>query len=83
MYCGIPEGNLPSFSWASFASAGLSVRGSNVGSKKEVLEMLELVAREGGEKWWSWVQVEEMGKVGETLEKVERGEVRYRWVMKN
>src|SRR5690606_4530272 len=31
VYCGIPEGNLPSFSWASFATSNLSIRGSNVG----------------------------------------------------
>ena len=82
VYCGIPEGNLPSFSWASFAISNLSIRGSNVGSKKEVLEMLELVAGAGGEKCWSWIEVVPMAKAGEVLERLDRGDVRYRFVLK-
>jgi len=82
VYCGIPEGNLPSFSWASFATSNLSIRGSNVGSKKEILQMLELVAATGGEKCWSWIEIVPMAKAGEVLERLDRGDVRYRFVLK-
>ncbi|KAF8424166.1 chaperonin 10-like protein [Tirmania nivea] len=81
VYCGIPEGNLPNFSWASFGTSNLSIKGSNVGSKKEVLQMLELVAAAGGEKCWSWIEIEPMAKAGEVLERLDRGDVRYRFVL--
>ncbi|KAF8449635.1 chaperonin 10-like protein, partial [Terfezia claveryi] len=82
IYCGIPEGNLPSFSWGSFATSNLSIRGSNVGSKKEILQMLEMIAATGGEKCRSWIEIVPMAKACEVLERLNRGDVRYRFVLK-
>lgn len=77
--CGIPEGKLPQLSWVDLAQANLAVRGSNVGSKKEIYEMLELVAEKGLE---GWVEVGEMKDLGKYVEKMEKGEARYRYVLK-
>lgn len=76
--CGIPEGDLPTIKWADIASANLAIRGSNVGSKKEVAEMLEFVKEKGVK---SWVQVMPMSRAGEVVEMLERGEGRYRFVL--
>lgn len=77
--CGIPEGDLPAVGWAELAGGNLAVRGSNVGSKREVGEMLEVVRRGGVE---GWVQVRGMGEVGEVLRELEGGAGRYRFVLK-
>ncbi|KAL7273948.1 hypothetical protein RUND412_003175 [Rhizina undulata] len=77
--CGIPEGELPRLSWADLASANLAIRGSNVGSKKEVLEMLKLVKERGLR---GWVQVKDMADVKEVVTDLEAGKGRYRWVLK-
>ncbi|KAI5776898.1 NADPH-dependent medium chain alcohol dehydrogenase [Geopyxis carbonaria] len=77
--CGIPEGDLPKIAWGDIATANLAIRGSNVGSKKEVAEMLAMVAEKGVE---SVVQVLPMSKAKEAVEMMERGEARYRIVLK-
>lgn len=77
--CGIPEGDLPRLSWADIAAANLAIRGSNVGSKKEVAEMLELVKEKGVQ---SWVEVVGMKDVEDVVKRLDRGECRYRYVLK-
>ena len=56
-----------------------ALRGSNTGSMKEALEMLELAASVGLKGW-----MEEMpgSKCAEAIEKMERGESRYQIVLK-
>lgn len=77
--CGIPEGKLPPLEWADIATANLAIRGSNVGSKKEVLEMLRMVADKGVK---SWVNVLPMSEAKSAVERMDRGEASYRFVLK-
>ena len=55
------------------------MRGSNTGSRKEVLEMLKLMEKRGIR---SWVEVMDIGMCGEAIERMERGEARDRIVLK-
>ena len=77
--CGIPEGKLPAIEWADIATSNLAIRGSNVGSKKEVIEMLKMVEEKGVK---SWVNVVPMKDVSKAVEGMERGEAHYRYVLK-
>jgi alcohol dehydrogenase (NADP+) len=79
VYVGIPEGDLPSLAPGVMIGNGSALRGSNTGSRKEVLEMLELVEKSGIR---TWVEVLEMERCREAVEKMERGEARYRIVLK-
>jgi len=49
--CGLPNEELPPVSAFMFASNGGHLGGSHIGSKKEVLEMLDLVAKNGVKSW--------------------------------
>ena len=75
---GMPEGNLPAVPPVSLVYSNASLRGSNIGSRKEILEMLDLVAKSGVK---SWVQVRKMKEAGKVLEDMEEGKGRYRWVL--
>lgn len=77
--CGIPEGKLPPIEWADIATGNLAIRGSNVGSKKEVEEMLRAVEEKGVR---SWVQVLPMREVKTAVERMDKGEAAYRFVLK-
>jgi alcohol dehydrogenase (NADP+) len=79
VYVGIPEGNLPTLAPGVMIGNGSALRGSNTGSRKEVLEMLKLVEKKGIR---SWVEVMEIGKCVEAIERMEKGEARYRIVLK-
>jgi alcohol dehydrogenase (NADP+) len=79
VYVGIPEGNLPTLAPGVMIGNGSALRGSNTGSRKEVLEMLKLVEKRGIR---SWVEVMEIGICGEAIERMEKGEARYRIVLK-
>jgi alcohol dehydrogenase (NADP+) len=75
---GMPEGKLPPVPPTSLVYSNISIRGSNIGSRKEVLRMLELVDKKGAE---SWVQLRKMREGGQVLEDMRRGKGRYRWVL--
>lgn len=75
---GMPEGNLPAIPPVSLVYSNASLRGSNIGSRKEILLMLDLVEKEGVK---SWVQVRKMKEGGQTLDDMDRGKGRYRWVL--
>jgi alcohol dehydrogenase (NADP+) len=79
VYVGIPEENLPTLAPGVMIGNGSALRGSNTGSRKEALEMLKLVEKRGIR---SWVEVMEMGMCGEAIGRMERGEARYRIVLK-
>lgn len=76
--CGIPEGELPKLSWVDLAQANLAIRGSNVGSKGEIYEMLKIV-KNGGVK--SWVETGNMKNLATHVKWMEKGEVKYRFVL--
>jgi alcohol dehydrogenase (NADP+) len=75
---GMPEGNLPPIPPVSLVYGNISLRGSNIGSRKEILQMLDLVAEKGVQ---SWVQVRKMKEGGRVLEDLDNGKGRYRWVL--
>jgi len=68
VYVGIPESNLPSLAPSLMIGNNSAVRGSNIGSKKEVLEMLELVKKSS---IISWIETMPMSKCVDAIEKVE------------
>jgi alcohol dehydrogenase (NADP+) len=75
---GMPEGNLPAIPPVSLVYSNISLRGSNIGSRKEILQMLDLVAKKGVK---SWVQLRKMEEAGQVLEDMDAGKGRYRWVL--
>jgi alcohol dehydrogenase (NADP+) len=75
---GMPEGNLPAVPPVALTYSNASLRGSNIGSRQEILEMLDLVAKKGVK---SWVQLRKMKEGGQVLEDMENGKGRYRWVL--
>jgi len=75
---GMPEGNLPAIPPESLVYSNASLRGSNIGSRKEILKMLDIVAEKGVK---SWVQLRKMKEGGEVLEDLDKGKGRYRWVL--
>lgn len=75
---GMPEGNLPAIPPVSLVYSNISLRGSNIGSRKEILKMLEVVEKNGVK---SWVQLRKMKEGGQALEDMDKGIGRYRWVL--
>jgi len=75
---GMPEGNLPAIPPVSLVYSNASLRGSNIGSRKEILKMLELVSENDVK---SWVQLRKMKEAGQVLEDMDNGKGRYRWVL--
>ena len=75
MICdGLPKNSLPEI--APFdLSGGCAIGGSHIGSKKEVISMLELACQQNLR---SWIEVLPMSKAKEGVERVDRGDVRYR-----
>lgn len=78
VYVGIPETALPSLPPTLMIGNNSALRGSNTGSKKEVLQMLELATKSNIK---TWIEVMPMTKCIEAIEKVERGDQRYRIVL--
>jgi alcohol dehydrogenase (NADP+) len=76
VYVGIPEVSLLVLPPTLMVGNNSALKGSNTGSKKEVLRMLELAVRAGVE---SWIAVMPMTKCVDAIERVERGaEISYR-----
>jgi len=78
VYVGIPEADLPALPPGLMIGNNSSLRGSNTGSRKDVLEMLELVK---SKRIRSWVSVHPMSQASEVVQKQARGEARYRFVL--
>lgn len=80
VYVGIPESDLPALPPTLLIGTNAAVRGSNTGSKKEVLQMLELVEKHNIKPW---VEVLPMSQCSEVVQKQARGEARFRYVLKS
>jgi alcohol dehydrogenase (NADP+) len=78
VYVGIPECDLPPLPPTLMVGNNSALRGSNTGSRKDVLEMLDLVVSESIR---SWVSVYPMAQCAEVLKKQINGEARYRFVL--
>lgn len=79
IYVGIPEDDLPRLPPPLMIGNNAALRGSNTGSKKEVLEMLDLVVAKGIK---SWIQEFPMSQCSAVLAKQANGDSKYRFVLK-
>lgn len=77
---GLPEGEGWQVSPQSLISNGCLIGSSHLGSRKETLEMLDIAARQGIKSWVETVPVSEKG-CAEALERVHKGDVRYRFTL--
>ena len=80
LFVAIPEGNLPPIRPSTMIGSNVAMRGSNTGSKEEVVAMLELAAKANIK---SWVDELPMTSVNEAITRLDKGDVRYRIVLKN
>lgn len=78
VYVSIPAGNLPTLPPTLMIGSNSALRGSNIGSKKKVLEMLELAVKAKVE---NWIEIMPMAECVDAIERVEKGEHRYRVVL--
>jgi len=76
---GLPEGPIPPLKAHDMIQNGCSISSSHIGSKKECLEMLNLAVRANVKSWIQEVQIGEV-ECGKTVEKLYKGEARYRYV---
>ncbi|KAK4976742.1 hypothetical protein LTR42_002787 [Elasticomyces elasticus] len=79
VYVGIPEHDLAALPPGLMIGNNSALRGSNTGSRKDVLEMLELVK---SKRTRSWVSVHTMSQASEVVQKQAKGEARYRFVLR-
>lgn len=77
MCVGLSEEPLPEIA-AFDLIRGCAIAGSHLGNKKEAIAMLELASKQN---LHSWIEVLPMSKAKEGVERVDRGDVRYRCVL--
>ncbi|KAK0489498.1 NADPH-dependent alcohol dehydrogenase [Armillaria luteobubalina] len=75
----LPDEALPDLYGTSFISNGCSLSGSQIGSKKEAIQMLNIAVEKGVK---SWIDVRPMSEVGECVKRVKENKVKYRHVLK-
>lgn len=79
VYVGIPEGDLPPLPPTLMIGNNSALRGSNTGSRKDVLEMMDLVISKGIK---GWVEEIPMSQCSTAIQRQLKGESRYRFVLK-
>jgi alcohol dehydrogenase (NADP+) len=79
---GLPGGDGITVRNQSFLANGCFVGTSHLGSRRETLEMLQLAADKGIKSWVQEVPISEAG-LKESLSKLEKHDVRYRFCMTN
>lgn len=77
---GAPEDNLPSIPAFTLIVKGCKIGGSQIGSPKEIEEMLRFAVEKGVKPW---VQVRGMKEANQTVVDMEEGKARYRYVLVN
>ncbi|KAK9459733.1 chaperonin 10-like protein [Lipomyces oligophaga] len=77
---GLPEAPIPQFYFGPIVSNNLSLRGSVLGSREEIKEMLDLAATQGIKSWITTYPMDEVNKV---LPLMEANKARYRFVLCN
>ncbi|KAL0952996.1 hypothetical protein HGRIS_007204 [Hohenbuehelia grisea] len=75
----IPDDHLPTIQSFDLVKNGALIGGSHIGSKKDVLAMLDLVVEKGVK---AWIELLPMSKCGEAIQSVKDNHVRYRKVLK-
>jgi alcohol dehydrogenase (NADP+) len=77
--CGLPDGDLPSINPFTLIMNNVAIRGSNIGSKAEAIEMLQL-AKDANVK--SWIEIRPMSECSQVVQDLDDGKARYRYVLK-
>jgi len=77
---GLPEGEGQVVKTQTFLGNGCLIGGSHLGSRKEVLRMLDLAAEKGIESWVEEIQIGEEG-LKEALTRLHKNDVRYRFTL--
>lgn len=77
---GLPEGSGQEVKTQSFMSNGCLIGASHLGSRKEVLAMLDLAVEKGVKSWVETIQIGEDG-LKEALTRVHGNDVRYRFTL--
>jgi alcohol dehydrogenase (NADP+) len=77
---GAPEDKLPQIAAFSLIGKGCKIGGSQIGSPKEIEEMLNLAAEKGVKPW---VQKRNMRDANRAVVEMEDGKARYRYVLVN
>ncbi|KAF5329884.1 hypothetical protein D9611_013395 [Ephemerocybe angulata] len=75
----LPDDALPPIQTFSLTASGVYLGGSHIGSKAEILEMLDLAVKEGVK---SYIEMLPMKEVGKAVQGMKAGKVRYRYVLK-
>ncbi len=78
IYVGMPESEWPALRSQTMASNGAKIGSSHIGSKEEILAMLDLVAEK---KIVPWVKTMPMKDAAKAISAIEDGSVRYRTVL--
>jgi len=77
---GLPEGAGTEIKNADFISNGCLIGASHLGSRKEVLAMLDLAAEKGIKSWVEEVQIGAK-ELSEAVQKLKKNDVRYRFTL--
>ncbi|KAF3491713.1 oxidoreductase [Arthroderma uncinatum] len=77
---GLPEEDGPSIKAQSFMANGVLMGASHLGSRREMLEMLQLAADKGLQSWVEEVQIGETG-LKDAVIRMKGGDVRYRFTL--
>ncbi|KAF2682868.1 GroES-like protein [Lentithecium fluviatile CBS 122367] len=77
---GAPEDNLPAIAAFALIAKGCKIGGSQIGSPKEIEEMLRFAAEKGVKPW---VQTRPMKEANRSVVDMEDGKARYRYVLFN
>ncbi|TEB23874.1 NADPH-dependent alcohol dehydrogenase [Coprinellus micaceus] len=76
----IPDDHLPPIHAFDLVPSGIMLAGSHIGSKADVIEMLELAANK---KVKSRTEILDMSKAGEAVKNLKNNNVRYRFVLRS
>ncbi|PVI08088.1 GroES-like protein [Periconia macrospinosa] len=77
---GAPEDKLPAIMAFALIAKGCKIGGSQIGSPKEIEEMLKFAAEKGVKPW---VQKVPMKQANKAVVEMEQGKARYRFVLEN
>lgn len=77
---GAPEDKLPRFGAYSLIQKGVKIGGSNIGSPKDIEEMLSFAVEKGVKPW---IEQRSMKEANKSVVDMEDGKARYRYVLVN
>ncbi|TNY24000.1 NADP-dependent alcohol dehydrogenase [Rhodotorula diobovata] len=78
--CALPESKLPPFFAHALVGKSLTLAGSLIGGTSEIAELFDLAAKHGIK---AWTETRPMSQTSQTLQDMEAGKARYRFVLSN